>query len=189
MTASVIHIHIDSTMYHKELNSFEVAINIVFQVLNMYPDHNCCSLQYNFVDDEAADVDSLFDCNGNDDDVELDFGIFVVGDCSMSQDSRCHHHLIRGYDDADFCDDCCCDMVNCFSSSEAATSIPDFVTDTVTKTVHSAVVTGIIDCQSFVVAESELADQLIGYCQATFAKVEHKQMALYLALYLALHLA
>ena len=181
VTASVIHIHIDSTMDHKELNSFEVAANIAFQVLSMHPDHNCCSLQHSFVDDEAADDDSLFNCNGNDDDVELDFGIFVVGDCSMSQDSRRHHHLIRGDDDDVFGDDCCYDMVNCFSSSEAAAGMPSCVVGTITRNVHSAVAIGIIDCQSFVVAVSELADQWLKYYQATFAMVEHRQMALHLA--------
>ena len=114
----------------------------------------------------------MFSCSDNGDDEELDFSIFVVGDCSKSQDNHhCYHHLIRD-DDDEIDDGCCCDMTSCFGSIEATTGIPDYVTDTIVVAARNAVVKCIIGCLSFTVAVGVIVAHFIACYQAVSARLK-----------------
>jgi hypothetical protein len=63
--------------------------------------------------DAVTNVDNLFNCTGNGDDVELNFDIFTINDYSMSQDN---HHRHQNPDDADAIDDDYFDKVDCFGN-------------------------------------------------------------------------
>lgn len=122
--------------------------------------------------DAVTNVDNLFSCTGNGDDVELNFDIFTINDYSMSQGS---HHRHQNPDYGDAIDDDYCDKVDCFGNFDnvAIIGILGSVEDIVIDLDWNATATSI--------KEAIVIDHFISYYLEPFTKVvEDMQKALHL---------